>query len=267
MTDEERGLKDWFDASAAFSLEGKRALVTGGASGIGQAIAVAFAHAGADVAFTTHSHSGDETMTAIATTGRKARAVPADLGAIDAAGAEALMATLEADFGAIDIMVNNAGIIRRADLPDHAEADWRAVMATNLDAVWFLSQAAGKRMRARRDGRLIAIASVLSFQGGIRVPGYAAAKHAVAGLTKALANELAPHGVCAHAIAPGYIATDNTAALRADPERSRQILERIPAGRWGRAADVAGAAVFLASPAAAYVNGAILSVDGGWMAR
>ncbi|MCR4268086.1 SDR family oxidoreductase [Nitratireductor sp. ZSWI3] len=256
-----------FDAKNAFSLAGKRALVTGGASGIGQAIAVAFAQAGADVAFTTHSHPGDETAAAIKAAGRTASEVPVDLGRIDAAGAEALMGDLEARFGPVDILVNNAGIIRRADLPVHGEADWRAVMATNLDAVWFLSQAAGRRMGERGDGRLIAIASVLSFQGGIRVPGYAAAKHAVAGLTKALANELASRNVCANAIAPGYIATDNTAALRADAERSRQILERIPAGRWGRPNDIAGAAVFLASPAAAYVNGAILSVDGGWMAR
>jgi len=256
-----------FDAKTAFSLDGRRALVTGGASGIGQAIAVAFAHAGADVAFTVHRSPGDETKAAIAAAGREAREVRADLGAIDAAGAEALIAGLEDDLGPIDILVNNAGIIRRADLPAYSEVDWRAVIATNLDAVWFLSQAAGRRMRERRSGRLIAIASVLSFQGGIRVPAYTAAKHAVAGLTKALANELAPHNVSVNAIAPGYIVTDNTTALRADPDRSRQILERIPAGRWGAPNDIAGAAVFLASPAAAYVSGEVLTVDGGWMAR
>lgn len=256
-----------FDWAKAFSLEGKRALVTGGAAGIGQAIAVALAASGADVAFTTHSRPGDETAAAIAAHGRKAKDVHADLGALDAAGAEAMIEKLEAEFGGIDILVNNAGIIRRADLPVHSEEDWRAVLSTNLDSVWFLSQAASRRMQARQHGRIINIASLLSFQGGIRVPGYTASKHAVAGLTKALANELAPHGVTVNSIAPGYIATDNTTALRADPDRSRQILERIPAGRWGEASDIAGTAVFLASPAANYVTGAILNVDGGWLAR
>lgn len=256
-----------FDWAKAFSLEGKRALVTGGAAGIGQAIAVALAASGADVAFTTHSRPGNETAAAIAAHGRKAKDVHADLGALDAAGAEALIEKLEADFGGIDILVNNAGIIRRADLPVHNEEDWRAVLSTNLDSVWFLSQAASRRMQERKHGRIINIASLLSFQGGIRVPGYTASKHAVAGLTKALANELAPHGVTVNSIAPGYIATDNTTALRADPDRSRQILERIPAGRWGEASDIAGTAVFLASPAANYVTGAILNVDGGWLAR
>ncbi len=256
-----------FDARAAFSLDGRRALVTGGASGIGQAIAVAFAAAGADVAFTVHSTPGDETAAAITAAGRKALKVRADLGVIDAAGADALVARVEEELGPLDILVNNAGIIRRADLPTYSEADWRAVIATNLDAVWFLSQAAGRRMRERRSGTLITIASVLSFQGGIRVPAYTAAKHAVAGLTKALANELALYHVTANAIAPGYIVTDNTADLRADLARSRQIRERIPAGRWGTPNDIAGPAVFLASPAAAYVTGEVLMVDGGWMAR
>ena len=256
-----------FDWKQAFSLEGKRALVTGGAAGIGQAIAVALAASGADVAFTTHSRPGDETRSASEAQGRKALDVRVDLGALDAAGAEALVAQVEQDFGAIDILVNNAGIIRRADLAVHGEEDWRAVMSTNLDAVWFLSQAAARRMQTRKAGRIVMIASLLSFQGGIRVPGYTASKHAVAGLTKALANELAPHGVTVNAIAPGYIATDNTTALRADPDRSRQILERIPAGRWGEASDIAGTAVFLASPAANYVTGAVLNVDGGWLAR
>ncbi len=256
-----------FDPLNAFSLSGKRALVTGGAAGIGQAIAVAFAQAGADVAYTVHSRSGTETKSAIEAAGKKAHEIKVDLGTIDATGADALFQSLENDFGAIDILVNNAGIIRRADLADFSEEDWRAVISTNLDGVWYLSQAAGRRMQKRQSGRIVTIASLLSFQGGIRVPAYTAAKHGVAGLTKALANELAPHNICVNAIAPGYIATDNTTALRNDPERSRQILERIPAGRWGRAADIAGAAVFLASDAAAYVHGAILTVDGGWMAR
>ena len=251
----------------SFRLDGKRALVTGGASGIGQCIAVALAAAGADVAITTHSQPGDDTLLAIAETGRNGVALQCDIGRLDAAAAADFIGSAETRIGSIDILVNNAGIIRRADLVDHPEGDWRAVMATNLDGLWYLSQAAARGMRERGDGRVVMIASLLSFQGGIRVPAYTAAKHAVAGLTKAMANELAPHGVCVNAIAPGYIATDNTEALRGDPERSRQILERIPAGRWGSAADIAGAAVFLASPAAAYVNGTILAVDGGWLAR
>ncbi len=256
-----------FDPLSAFSLSGKRALVTGGAAGIGQAIAIAFAQAGADVAYTVHSRAGDETKSAIKAAGKRAHEIKVDLGTIDAAGAAALFQSLENDFGAIDILINNAGIIRRADLADFSEEDWRAVISTNLDSVWYLSQAAGGRMQTRQSGKIVTIASLLSFQGGIRVPAYTAAKHGVAGLTKALANELAPHNICVNAIAPGYIATDNTTALRNDPERSRQILERIPAGRWGRAVDIAGAAVFLASDAAAYVHGTILTVDGGWMAR
>ncbi len=260
-------MTDPFDMQSAFSLRGRNALVTGGATGIGQAIAVALASAGADVAVTTHSHPADETLAAIATTGRRAHAIPADLATLDAAGAETLVNAFEAALGPLDILVNNAGIIRRGDVTEHSETDWHAVMTTDLDAVWFLSQAAARRMLPRGHGRIIAIASVLSFQGGIRVPAYAAAKHGVAGLTKALANELAPHGITANAIAPGYIATDNTAPLRTDPDRSSAILERIPAGRWGRPVDIAGTAVFLASPAAAYVNGALLTVDGGWMAR
>lgn len=256
-----------FNFNQAFSLHGRRALVTGGAAGIGQAIAVAMSGAGADVAFTTHSRPGDETKAAIEASGRKAMDVRLDLSRLNAESAKKLVTDLEADFGPIDILVNNAGIIRRNDLAVHGEDDWRAVMATNLDAVWFLSQAAAARMQARKSGRIIMIASLLSFQGGIRVPAYTASKHAVAGLTKALANELAPHNICVNAIAPGYIVTDNTTALRADPDRSRQILERIPAGRWGEATDIAGAAVFLASQAAAYIQGQVLAVDGGWLAR
>ena len=255
------------ETRAPFSLAGKRALVTGGATGIGSAVAVGLATAGADVAITTHAAPGDVTLAAIAATGRKAHAVGVDCARLDAASAAALIDRLEAEFGEIDILVNNAGIIRRDIAVDHSEADWRAVMATNLDAVWFLSQAAGRAMVARGNGRIITIASVLSFQGGIRVPGYVAAKHALAGLTKALANEWAGQGVAVNAIAPGYIVTANTQALREDAERSKQLLERIPAGRFGEPEEIAGAAVFLASPAAAYVHGHTLVVDGGWMAR
>ncbi|MFZ2103348.1 MAG: SDR family oxidoreductase [Oricola sp.] len=250
-----------------FGLEGQRALVTGGASGIGQAIAIALARAGADVAITVHSRPGDETIGAIEKAGRKAAALPVDLSRMDVEGADRLVDTAEAALGPLTILINNAGIIRRDDFHEHAQSDWREVMASDLDAVWYLSQAAGRRMRERGAGRIVNIASLLSFQGGIRVPGYTAAKHAVAGLTKAMANELAPHNVMVNAIAPGYIATENTKALRADPERSRQILERIPAGRWGEPADIAAAAVFLASAAAAYLTGHVLVVDGGWLAR
>jgi 2-deoxy-D-gluconate 3-dehydrogenase len=254
-------------APAAFSLDGRVALVTGAASGIGQAIAIALADAGADVAATAHSRSAADTCTAVRQLGRRAVELPVDLGHLTAAGAAALLDHAEAALGPVDILVNNAGIIRRADAVAFAEADWRAVVATNLDAVWFLSQVAGQRMLARGYGRVIQIASLLSFQGGIRVPAYAAAKHAVAGVTKALANEWAAGGVTVNAIAPGYIETTNTEALRADPKRSADILARIPAGRWGSPADIAGAAVFLASDAAGYVTGQVLAVDGGWLAR
>ncbi len=253
--------------SGPFSLEGKRALVTGGATGIGAAIAIALADAGADVAITVHVSPGDDTVRAIEAGGRRAGAFKADMGALDAGAAARLMDEVAEAFGPVDILVNNAGIIRRGDAVDHAEADWRAVMATNLDAVWYLSQAAGRAMCARGSGRIVNVASVLSFQGGLRVPGYATAKHAVAGLTKSLANEWAKEGVTVNAIAPGYTITANTKALRDDPDRTRQLLERIPAGRFAEPHEIAGAAVYLASPAAAYVNGHTLVVDGGWLAR
>lgn len=250
-----------------FGLEGHRALVTGGASGIGQAIAIALAQAGADVAITVHRRPGDETICEVEKAGRKAASMPVDLGKLDQAAAHKLVEATEESLGPLSILVNNAGIIRRAEFHEHPESDWSDVIAANLDAVWFLSQAAGSRMRDRDHGRIVMIASLLSFQGGIRVPGYTATKHAVAGLTKALANELAPHSVTVNAIAPGYIETENTKALREDAERRKQILERIPAGRWGQPSDIAGTAVFLSGAAAAYVNGQVLAVDGGWLAR
>ncbi len=248
-------------------LAGRVALVTGGATGIGAAIAGALAEAGADVAVTVNASPAEDVLRTIKAAGRRAVALPIDLGAVDAAAAEGLVERVEAELGALSILVNNAGIIRRADATDQSEADWNEVIGLNLSAVWKLSQAAGRRMVARGAGAIVSIASLLSFQGGIRVPAYAAAKHGVAGLTKALANEWARSGVNVNAIAPGYIETANTEALRADADRSRQILERIPAGRWGRPQDIAGVAVFLASPAAGYVNGQIIAVDGGWMAR
>jgi 2-deoxy-D-gluconate 3-dehydrogenase len=248
-----------------FSLEGRTALVTGGASGIGQAIAISLARAGAKVAITFHSQSAEETIAQVRAAGTQCLAVQCDL-AEPATAAAAVRATVEA-LGGLNILVNNAGIIRRADADLHSDTDWSEVLDVNLNAVWRLSQEAGRHMLTQAHGKIINIASLLSFQGGVRVPSYAAAKHAVLGLTRALANEWAARGVNVNAIAPGYIETANTSALRADATRQRQILERIPAARWGQATDIAGAAVFLASDAAAYVNGHVLAVDGGWLAR
>ena len=243
-----------------FSLEGRRALVTGANTGIGQAIAVALAGQGADVTCAGR-RSCAETVDAITAAGGKAESLTLDFADP--------MAARDVFAGAgYSILVNNAGTIRRADSVDYSEADWDAVVDTNLKALFFTTQAFGRELLARNEGgAVVNIASMLSFQGGIRVPGYTASKHGVAGLTKALANELAPHGVTVNAIAPGYIATNNTAALQADETRNRQILERIPEGRWGDPADIGGAAVFLSSSAADYVQGHILAVDGGWLAR
>ncbi|TYC63590.1 2-dehydro-3-deoxy-D-gluconate 5-dehydrogenase KduD [Rhodobacterales bacterium] len=239
-----------------FSLEGKRALVTGANTGIGQAIAISMGAAGAEVLCGARRDC-DETLSRIA----KGRHVPLDL-------ADPMAAAPLFEEERIDILVNNAGTIRRADSTEFTEADWDDVMDVNLKAVFFTCQAFGKAALSEgRGGAIVNIASLLSFQGGIRVPSYTAAKHGVAGITRLLANEWAAKGINVNAIAPGYIVTNNTEALRNDPERSRQILERIPAGRWGDASDIGEAAVFLASPAAKYVHGAVLNVDGGWLAR
>jgi 2-deoxy-D-gluconate 3-dehydrogenase len=247
-----------------FDLTGKVALVTGANTGIGQAIALALAEAGADVALAGRSRA-DETAARVEQAGRRALTIDADLSTI-APVADVVDQTI-AGLGGLDILVNNAGIIRRADAVDYSEADWDAVIDTNLKSLFFLCQAAGRHMIAQGKGKIINIASLLSFQGGIRVPGYTAAKSGVAGLTKLLANEWAAKGLNVNAIAPGYIATANTEALRADETRNRQIIERIPAGRWGDPADLGGPAVFLASAASDYLNGHILAVDGGWLAR
>ncbi len=248
-----------------FSLEGRVALVTGGNAGLGQGIALALAEAGADVASVARRDSED-TVAGVERLGRRALSIRADLGSI--APIEYVLDQATAALGPIDILVNNAGIIRRADAVDFTEADWDDVMNVNLKVVFFLTQAVVRRMMADgRGGKIINIASMLSFQGGIRVPSYTASKSGVAGLTKLMANEWARHGVNANAIAPGYFATDNTQALQDDPVRSKEILGRIPAGRWGQPADLGGAAVFLASRASDYVQGAILPVDGGWQAR
>ena len=247
-----------------FDLTGKVAVVTGANTGIGQGIAVALAKAGADVALVGRS-SADETAELVRAAGRRAAQVKADLSSI-APVQEVVDRTL-AELGGLDILVNNAGIIRRADAVDFSEEDWDVVIDTNLKSVFFLCQAAGRHMIAQGRGKIINIASMLSFQGGIRVPSYTASKSGVAGLTKLLANEWASKGITVNAIAPGYIATNNTAALQADESRNRQIMERIPAGRWGAPSDLGGAAVFLASSASDYVQGHVLAVDGGWLAR
>ena len=247
-----------------FDLSGRVAVVTGANTGIGQAIAIALAQAGADVALVGRTLAED-TAAAIRDLGRRALIVSADLSSI--APVQRIVDETVAGLGGLDILVNNAGIIRRADAVDFTEADWDAVVDTNLKSVFFLCQAAGRHMIAAGKGRIINIASMLTFQGGIRVPSYTASKSGIGGLTKLLANEWAKHGLSVNAIAPGYIATNNTAALQADEARNAAILDRIPAGRWGHAADLGGAAVFLASDAAAYVQGHILAVDGGWLAR
>lgn len=247
-----------------FDLAGKVAVVTGANTGIGQAIAVALAAAGAEVACVGRPPA-EETAEQIQALGRRAALIPADLSTI--APVKKVVDTTLAEMGRLDILVNNAGIIRRADAVDFTEEDWDTVIDTNLKSVFFLCQAAGRHMIGQGSGRIINIASMLTFQGGIRVPSYTASKSGVGGLTKLLANEWATKGVTVNAIAPGYIATNNTAALQADESRNKAILDRIPAGRWGNPADLGGAAVFLASDAAAYVNGHILAVDGGWLAR
>jgi len=249
-----------------FRLDGKVALVTGSASGLGAAIAVALGQAGAAVATHGNRRPADETAAAIAGLGRESAAFSADLGS--ASGAEHLFSQAVARFGRVDILVNNAGTIHR----DAAEAttleSWMQVVQVNLTSVFQLSQLLAKDVFGRNGkGKILNIASLLSFQGGIRVPAYAASKGGVAQLTKALANEWAAKGIQVNAIAPGYFATSNTEALQADETRNRQILERIPAGRWGEPEDLAGAALFLVSSASDYVTGTIVTVDGGWMGR
>ena len=250
--------------SNIFDLGGKVAIVTGANTGIGQAIALSLAAAGADIAAVGRT-TAEETVEKVRALGRKAEIVSADLSSIEPVQ-RVVDETIE-KLGGLDILINNAGIIRRADSVDFTEEDWDAVIDTNLKSTFFLAQAAGRHMLAQGSGKIVNIASLLSFQGGIRVPSYTASKSGVAGLTKLLANEWAARGVNVNAIAPGYIATNNTAALQADETRNRQIQERIPAGRWGDPSDIGGAAVFLASPAANYIHGHVLAVDGGWLAR
>jgi 2-deoxy-D-gluconate 3-dehydrogenase len=248
-----------------FSLKGKAALVTGSSRGLGAAIALALAEAGANVAVHGSVHAPEASQKLVAETGVDCIALAGDVG--DAAVCTRLVEETVQHFGTIDILVNNAGIIRRSPAADHSEEDWTAIIDINLSSVFRLTQHAGRHMLAKGYGKIINIASLLTFQGGIMVPSYAAAKGGVGQLTKAFANEWASKGVNVNAIAPGYFATDNTEALQNNPERARQILERIPAGRWGNPGDLAGAAIFLASSASNYIHGHVLVVDGGWLNR
>jgi len=252
-----------------FDLSGKVAVVTGANTGIGQAIALALAAAGADIACVGRTPA-DDTVQQIRALGRRAEIISANLSTIEPV--QRVVDEAVDKLGGLDILINNAGIIRRADAVDFSEDDWDAVIDTNLKSVFFLCQAAGRHMIARHEkdggsGKIVNIASMLTFQGGIRVPSYTASKSGIGGLTKLLANEWAGKGINVNAIAPGYIATNNTAALQADENRNRSILERIPAGKWGDPSDLGGAAVYLCSRAADYVQGHILAVDGGWLAR
>ena len=248
-----------------FKLDGKVAIVTGASRGLGQGMALALAGAGADI-FAVDVLECPDTLAKVRAMGRRCETLAVDL---TAAGAPIQVSEKAAAMlGKVDILVNNAGIIRRADFLEFSEKDWDDVMNLNIKAVFLLSQAVAKQMvKQGTGGRLISVASMLSFQGGVRVPSYTSSKSAVAGLTRLMACELGPQGIMCNAIAPGYMATDNTTALRADAARNQAILERIPAGRWGTPDDLQGAVVFLASPASAYVNGFILAVDGGWLAR
>lgn len=247
-----------------FDLTGKSAIVTGASTGLGRGMTLGLASAGADILLVDYVPS-ETVAEEVRRLGRKAATLVADL--MQMPSVELVVKRAVAEFGKIDILINNAGIIRRTQAIDFSEKDWDEVMTLNAKTVFFLSQAAARDMMKRKYGKIINIASLLAFQGGILVPSYAASKGAVAQVTKALANEWAQHGITINAIAPGYMATNNTKALREDPVRSKSILQRIPAGRWGMPQDLQGAAVFLASPASDYVNGHVLVVDGGWMAR
>ncbi len=249
----------------AFSLKGRVALVTGSSTGLGQGMSLALAEAGAAVLGVDYVES-PETQAKATAAGGTFDYIVRDLMSIEPV--QGIVEEAVKRFGRLDILVNNAGIIRRQDIIDFTEKDWDDVLSINLKTVFFLSQAAARQfIKQGGGGKIINVASMLSFQGGIRVVSYTASKSGVAGITRAMANEWAKHGICINAIAPGYMATNNTAALRADAERSEDILKRIPAGRWGQPSDVMGPVVFLASAASDYVNGFTIAVDGGWLAR
>lgn len=265
MTDDTRQGIDARERDAPFRLHGQRAVVTGASRGIGAAIAAGLARAGADIVAIQRGADNAETRAAVEAWGQTYTPIPYDLSNTN--GIPALVERIEQEQGAVDILVNAAGITARHLPEEFPQSEWDAVIAVNLTATWLTCQAFGRAMLGRSRGKIINVASLMSFQGGILVPAYAASKGAVASLTRALANDWAARGVNVNAIAPGYVATELTAKLKEDETRARQILERVPAGRWGRPEDVAGAVVFLASPAADFVHGEILVVDGGWMGR
>ena len=250
-----------------FRLDNKLALVTGCSRGIGMAIAIDLANAGADIIGVSNSmpKQGSEVEKAVEATGRKF--YPYAVNFSNRTALHAFIEKVKLDHPRIDILINNAGSIMRAPAAEHSDEYWDTIMEINLNAQFVLTREIGKRMVADKSGKIVFTCSLLSFQGGINVPGYAASKGAITSLLKAFANEWASQGVNVNGVAPGYIETDNTEALRADPERSKSILSRIPAGRWGKSADLAGAYVFLCSSAADYINGSIITVDGGWMGR
>ncbi|WP_204600671.1 SDR family oxidoreductase [Cohnella boryungensis] len=252
-------------SESMFNLAGKVAVVTGATRGIGQQLAIALAEAGADLALLQREPEDQGTKAVIESLGRDCIVVPCDLAHMDQVK-QAIPAVIS-HFGKVDILVNNAGVQRRAPAVEFAETDWDDVLQVNLKAVWLLCQAAGRHMTERRQGKIINLASLLTYQGGITVPAYAAAKGGIGQLTKALANEWAKYGVNVNAIVPGYFATDMNEALLADQERNKQITERIPAGRWGSPEDMKGSIVFLASSASDYIHGHLLAVDGGWLGR
>ncbi|MDV6331257.1 2-dehydro-3-deoxy-D-gluconate 5-dehydrogenase KduD [Asticcacaulis sp. 201] len=251
-------------SNSMFDLTGKVALVTGANTGLGQGIALALAEAGADIA-AAGIVPATETGEKVTALGRRFINIEANLMSVEPV--DRILAESLAGLGRLDILVNNAGLIRRADAVDFSEKDWDDVMNVNIKSAFFMAQAAGRHFITQGYGKIINIASMLSFQGGIRVPSYTASKSGIAGITRLLANEWASKGINTNAIAPGYMATDNTAQIRADEVREKAILDRIPANRWGDPADLGGTAVFLASRASDYVNGAIIPVDGGWLAR
>jgi len=248
-----------------FSLEGKKALVTGASRGIGRAVAIGLAEAGADVALVSRSEALFPAAREIEKLGRKALVIQEDLSRPEAAE-EVVGATVK-KFGSLDILVNNAGTTRRAPAENFSDEDWETVMELNLNAVFRLCRSAGKVMLARGYGKIVNVASLMSFQGGITIPAYTASKHGVAGLTKSFANEWAGRNITVNAVAPGYVRTEVTAPLQKDRERNRQILERIPQGRWAEPEEMVGAVIFLASDASRYVQGHVLVVDGGWLSR
>ncbi len=249
-----------------FRVDGQVALVTGVGRGIGQAMAVALAEAGADIAGVYNTRY-EETAKQVEMLGRRFLPVQCDLQQASPEQLDGLVGQIVETWEHLDILVNNAGIVRRQSILEYSQTDWNAVMQVNLNAIFFLSQASARVMVKQGQGKIIQVASLLSFQGGITVPAYAAAKHGVVGITKALANELAPLGINVNAIAPGYVRTDNTAALQTDPVRNPAIVSRIPVGRWGTPDDLKGVTVFLASTASDYMHGTVMTVDGGWMGR